>query len=148
MNQWNIRITKYADALLQGINSELVNHWPEKITALQKGWIGKSTGHTIKFTISKNDESSSLLDCDVFTTRLDTICGVTFLALSADHPLIKDFGLSAKEQTNLTALKDKMNKAKFDSDLDLEKECVMLTSVKAINPLTKLAIPVLIGNYV
>ncbi len=82
--QWFFNISKFSDELLEDLSS--LKEWPERVKLMQKNWIGKSVGCEIDFKIYKNDKSVK-----VFTTRPDTIFGATFLALSVDHPLCKDY---------------------------------------------------------
>jgi len=80
LNQWFLRITDYADDLLEGIKT--LERWPDKVRTMQENWIGKSSGLQMTFTINENGEK-----IDIFTTRPDTIFGASFIALSPDHPL-------------------------------------------------------------
>ena len=82
MPQWYFKITDYAEELLDMDNLE----WPEKIKKMQRNWIGKSSGVTINFSIENSNEKIS-----TFTTRIDTIYGVTFVVLAPEHPIIKLF---------------------------------------------------------
>ena len=84
LSQWFFNITKLADELLSDL--EKLDDWPDKVKLMQKNWIGKSYGCEINFKVSKSSYS-----INVFTTRPDTIFGASFLALSVDHPLCKDF---------------------------------------------------------
>ena len=85
MPQWYFKITDYAEELLDMDNLE----WPEKIKQMQRNWIGKSSGVTINFSIENSNEKIS-----TFTTRIDTIYGVTFVVLAPEHPIIKTLSLS------------------------------------------------------
>ena len=84
MKQWALRITAYSNRLLEDLNKI---DWPSSIKEIQKNWIGKSTGASIFFKIYEKENTS----IEVYTTRPDTIFGVTFLVLSPDHPIIKEF---------------------------------------------------------
>ena len=84
LSQWFFNISKFSNELLEDLES--LTEWPEKVKLMQKNWIGKSVGCEINFEIEKNKEKVK-----VFTTRPDTIFGATFLAVSVDHPLCKDF---------------------------------------------------------
>lgn len=83
LNQWFLKITKYADELLEGLKG--LDRWPEKVRTMQENWIGKSTGLQFKFDLVESDEK-----IEVYTTRPDTIFGASFVALAADHPLAKE----------------------------------------------------------
>ena len=82
INQWFFKITQYADRLLEDLGQ--LDAWPEKVRQMQANWIGKSQGSHIRFTITETGD-----DCPVFTTRPDTVFGVTFMAIAPDHPLLK-----------------------------------------------------------
>lgn len=137
LEQWFFKITDYANELYDKIDS--LNKWPERIKAMQKNWIGKSHGTRVEFNI--NNEK-----WPIFTTRPDTIFGVTFMVISAQHP--KLYELVTKEQKKEV---DKfVNKIKSTSEKDLEgleKEGAF-TGSYAINPVTKEKIPVYTGNFV
>ena len=83
MEQWFLKITDYAEELLSG--HDLLNKWPEHVLLMQKNWIGKSRGAHVTFPVSGTD-----LSIEVFTTRVDTIFGATFLAISPEHPLSQE----------------------------------------------------------
>jgi leucyl-tRNA synthetase len=142
MEQWFLKITAYADELLSG--HELLKKWPEHVLLMQKNWIGKSRGSSVSFPVPGTD-----LAIEVFTTRIDTICGATFLVLSPEHPL-------AHELVSEPALRQKlhewMSRAVGGSRL-IHKEGVeekegIDTGRKAINPFTRQEIPIWIANYV
>ena len=92
MMQWSMRITAYAERLLQGLDTI---DWPEPLKEMQRNWIGKSTGASVKFKIAEDGGQTSdvrFLTSDfieVFTTRVDTIFGVTFLVLAPEHELVE-----------------------------------------------------------
>lgn len=136
LEQWFLKITDYADELLEKIDSL---DWPNKTKAMQKNWIGKSHGTEIDFEI--NGEK-----WPIFTTRPDTLFGVTFMVVSAQH--INLFDLVTKEQKNDVERFLKRLKSVSEKELEnLEKEGVF-TGSYAINPLTQEKIPVYVGNFV
>ncbi|MEO8666762.1 MAG: leucine--tRNA ligase, partial [Ignavibacteria bacterium] len=144
MKQWNLRITKYADRLLKDL-SKL--DWPHSVKELQRNWIGRSEGATIRF----KTESPKLKDekfIEVFTTRPDTIFGVTYMILSPEHPLVKEI----TTDENKEKVKKYLEKAERKSDLErteLSKEKTgEFTGAFAINPVNGKKIPVLISDYV
>ncbi|HMS64451.1 MAG TPA: leucine--tRNA ligase [Ignavibacteria bacterium] len=144
MRQWNLRITKYADRLVKDLDGL---NWPGNVKELQRNWIGKSIGAKIKFKIiseSLNEEKT----VEVFTTRPDTIFGVTYLILAPEHSLVKD--ITIKENSN--KVNEYISKAATKSDLEraeLSKEKTgEFTGAYAINPLNGEKIPVLISDYV
>lgn len=136
LKQWFLKTTEYADELYEGIDKL---NWPEKTKAMQKNWIGKSHGTEIGFEI--NEET-----WPIFTTRPDTIHGVTFLVVSAQHEKLMD--LVTKEQK--PAVEKFLNKLKSVSEkelADMEKEGVFI-GCYAINPINGKEIPVYAGNFV
>jgi len=136
LEQWFIKTTKYADELLKGVENL---NWPERIKVMQKNWIGKSYGTEINFEINCKN-------WPVFTTRPDTIYGVTFMVVSAQHTNL--FDLVTKEQKKEVENLLKKIKSTKQEDIDkLEKEGVF-TGSYAINPLTKEKVPVYAGNFV
>lgn len=155
VRQWMLRITRYADRLLGGLDKL---DWPEPIKLLQRNWIGRSEGALIKFQItnpkfqtnSKSQIPNSREFVEVFTTRADTIFGATYLVLAPEHLLV---------QSSLGAIKNRaevekyVQQAKSKSDLErtsLEKDKtgVELKGVNAINPATGKKIPVWVSDYV
>ena len=142
MNQWFFRITEYAEELLDQSKMD----WPERINTMQTNWIGKSDGVEFKFDISEHN-----LDTDeliTFTTRIDTVYGVTFVVLAPEHPLVSL--LTTPDQK--AAVGDYINNARKASEverlaIDREKTGVFLGSY-CVNPLTGDRIPILIGDYV
>lgn len=136
MNQWYLKITDYADRLLKG-HDKL--NWPEKTIAMQKNWIGKSHGTEIDFKVNG-------LYWPVFTTRPDTIYGVTFVVVSAQHPRLNE--LVTKEQQKEVEKFLKRLKSVSEKELaDMEKEGVF-TGSYAMNPATNEEVPVYAGNFV
>lgn len=136
LEQWFIKTTAYADELLDMIDSL---QWPEKIKIMQKNWIGKSYGTEIDFEI--NGEK-----WPIFSTRPDTIYGVTFMVISAQHPRLME--LVTKEQKKEVEEFLKKIKSVSEKELEeLEKEGTF-TGSYAINPLTKEKVPVYVGNFV
>ena len=142
MNQWFFRITDYAEELLDQSKMD----WPERINTMQTNWIGKSEGVEFKFDISEHNlDTKSLV---TFTTRIDTVYGVTFVVLAPEHPLVG--ALTSSSQKG--AVTDYINKARKASEVerlatDREKTGVFLGSY-CVNPLTEDRIPILIGDYV
>ncbi|MFH1585469.1 MAG: class I tRNA ligase family protein [archaeon] len=136
LEQWFLKITDYADELLECIPDL---KWPQKIKTMQKNWIGKSYGTEILFKI--NNEQWS-----IFTTRPDTIYGVTFMVVSAQHPKLMNL-VTVKHKPQVQKFLKKI-KSVSEKDLeDLEKEGVF-TGSYATNPLTNEQIPIYAGNFV
>jgi len=137
LDQWFLKITDYADELYEGI--EKLTNWPERIKTMQRNWIGKSNGTEILFEI--NGEK-----WPIFTTRPDTLYGVTFMVVSAQHPKLNS--LVTKEQKKDVEIFLKKVKSTSEKDIgDLEKEGVF-TGSYTIHPITNEKIPVYAGNFV
>lgn len=140
MKQWVLKITEYADRLLEDLD-EL--DWPESIKDMQRNWIGRSEGARVSFEIENKDAS-----IDVFTTRPDTIYGTTFLVLSPEHSLVNEI----TSEDKLEAVKKYQEDSSKKSDLertDLAKDkSGMFTGAYAINPLTGKKLPIWIADYV
>ncbi|MFZ8806419.1 MAG: leucine--tRNA ligase [Minisyncoccia bacterium] len=139
LRQWHLKITAYAERLLEDLK-EL--DWPEKIIEMQKNWIGKSEGWEVDFALEGLD-----IKIPVFTTRLDTIYGVTFLALSYNHPLA--LKIAKSDFYELVENYIQNEKKKPVSVKALEKEITgVFTGSYALHPLTGFKIPIWITNYV
>ncbi|MBQ4132210.1 MAG: leucine--tRNA ligase, partial [Desulfovibrionaceae bacterium] len=143
LTQWFARITQYAEELLQDLKL-LEGHWPDRVISMQHNWIGKSTGADIDFKLEDGSETIT-----VFTTRPDTIFGVTFMTLAPEHPLVDKLIEGRPEAETVRAFRKKvvnMNDIDRSSD-ELEKEGVF-TGAYCINPLTGGKVPVWVGNFV
>ena len=140
MKQWVIDIPKYADKLLEGLNEI---DWPESTKEIQRNWIGKSTGALIDFQVEGFDEKFS-----VFTTRPDTIYGVTYCVLSPEHALVNK--ISTQEQ--LEAIKKYQKECEAKSDLErteLNKDKTgVFTGSYVVNPVSGEKLPIWIADYV
>jgi len=138
LKQWHIKITLYADRLLEDLN-EL--DWPENIKEMQRNWIGKSEGYEVLFSLENLNEKIS-----VFTTRLDTIYGVTFIVLSPEHPLALKITHPEYLLNVENYIQDEIKKKKFGI---YEKEITgVFTGSYAIHPLNNKRIPIWISSYV
>ncbi|QZX48826.1 leucine--tRNA ligase [Mycoplasma sp. E35C] len=134
MRQWVLKITKFADALIDDL--EEIN-WPNSIKAMQTNWIGKSTGATIKFDVEGLDNQQ----IEVFTSRADTLFGVSFIALSFDHELIKQKLITNKNHHIEEFIKT--------NSADQTVRYVGIDSkYHAIHPITKKKIPIYIADYI
>lgn len=140
MKQWVLKITKYADRLLKGLDSL---DWPNSVKELQKNWIGKSEGVLVSF---KCENSAATIE--VFTTRADTIFGVSYITLAPEHPLV--LTISSKEKQD--EVKKYIELSKTKSDIDRQDDSKPKTGVfsgsYAINPITKEKTPIWISDYV
>ena len=142
LEQWFFKITDYAQRLLD--DSELLGEWPERVRLMQKNWIGKSWGVEINFPLQ---DSSKTIEC--FTTRVDTIFGATFIALSWQHPLSKELIKNVPNRNQIEAFIEKVKNQPISARLleNFEKEGIF-TGKYAINPMTKTKIPIWIANYI
>lgn len=140
MRQWMLKITAYAERLLDDLEGL---DWPESIKEMQRNWIGKSTGAVIRFPLKGRDEN-----IEVFTTRPDTLFGATYMVLAPEHSLVDGLTTAAQRR----AVNDYLETAEAKSDLDrtdLNKEKTgVFTGGYAINPATGQEIPVWIADYV
>ena len=139
MKQWFFKITAYADELLDEIDQL---DWPEKIKTMQKNWIGRSEGANVKFKIKHLSDT-----IDIFTTRLDTICGATFLVLAPEHPKISDLITKDTEAEVKNYCAAAIKKSEIERQENKEKTGVFTGSF-AINPVTKEEIPIWVSDYV
>ncbi len=139
---WYLKITDYADRLLEDLE-KLKGKWPESVLTMQKNWIGKSTGATIKFPIE--DTTSTL---EVFTTRPDTIFGVTFMALAPEHPLAVELAKGTEQEEEVLQFINKYTTMSTrERNIVDEKEGVF-TGRYAIHPITGEKIPIYLANYI
>ena len=139
--QWFFAITKYADELLDMDSID----WPEKIKIMQKNWIGKSSGVTLSFDVSEFLKNEKI---ETFTTRIDTVFGVTFIVLAPEHPLVKNIVQPGYEKEVNEYIKNASKQTEIDrTSTDREKTGVK-TGAYCINPLNGERIPVFIGDYV
>ena len=159
LSQWYLKITDYAEELLQG-HEELKGHWPDKVLAMQKNWIGKSTGSEINFVLdykfdsNSQDKESNLnignngeVIIPVFTTRADTLFGVTYAVIAPEHPIVEEIVL--KENPSLKDAVDKMiNEDKINRTAEDKEKEGMFTGLYVINPVNNEKVPLWIGNYV
>ena len=139
---WYLRITEYADKLLQGL--EEVNYLPN-IKLQQQNWIGKSTGAFVNFKIKEQDEQLR-----IYTTRPDTLYGVTFMVIAPEHPIIQKYRDSIANIADLDAYKTACaKKSEFErTQLVKDKTGVKIDGLTAINPITGKEIPIYISDYV
>ena len=144
LSQWYFKITKYAQALLDDMKN--LTGWPEKVLTIQKNWIGRSEGARINFRLTDNDE---IIDIPVFTTRPDTVFGVTFFILAPEHPLVDKIVTDPGIKGDIKKLKEKISK-----QTDIERgsseieKLGKFTGRYVENPLNNEKIPVWIANYV
>ena len=142
MHGWFFRITRYADELLQGLDT--LSGWPEKVVTMQRNWIGRSQGLACDFPVESSDRSIT-----IFTTRPDTIFGVTFMSLAIEHPLIEELIRDRPEADNVRAFIEKTRIEKQRAGLDQEPEKHgIFTGAYCLNPFTGDRVPIFVANFV
>ena len=143
LSQWYFKITDYAEELLKG-HEELKGHWPEQVLAMQKNWIGKSEGSQVNFTLIYDGKE---IEIPVFTTRVDTIYGVTYICLAPEHDLVSSIIL--KEKPELKNEVDAMiNEDKISREAQDKEKNGIFTGFYVKNPINSEMIPLYIANYV
>lgn len=143
MTQWSMRITAYAERLLTGLQSI---DWSESIKESQRNWIGKSVGASITFHLQNSNENDPVIE--VFTTRPDTIYGVTYLTLAPEHPLVEQITSPAQQQAVLQYKEEASKRSERDRMADTKTISGVFTGAFAIHPLTHQPIPIWVGDYV
>nr|HIK01477.1 class I tRNA ligase family protein [Candidatus Undinarchaeales archaeon ERR594346 U_76725] len=142
LEQWFFKITDYAEELLDDINK--LEEWPDKVKIMQKNWIGKSHGTKIHF---KMDGTNDIIP--IFTTRTDTLFGVTFMVYAPEHPKVMELVKGTKYENNVkkfvrkVVLEDKFTRTAEDRDKE-----GMFIGKYAINPVNNKKVPIYIGNFV
>ena len=140
MRQWMLKITKYADSLLSGLDDL---DWPNSIKELQKNWIGKSEGAKIYFDLPSINQT-----LEVFTTRHDTLYGATYMVLAPEHPLVNNLTDDAQRDLVKKYVEESSKKSDLDrTELNKDKTGVWLGTY-AINPVNNKEIPIWISDYV
>ncbi len=143
LEQWFFRITAYADELLE--STATLTKWPEKVLTMQRNWIGRSEGARVKFLL----EGTPGAPIEVFTTRIDTIYGATFVLLAPEHPLVADLAAASpdpasfRQQVQAFRLQDRAARMSGEA----EKQGFD-TGVRVVNPFTGEAVPVWVANFV
>jgi leucyl-tRNA synthetase len=140
MTQWSMRISAYAERLLQGLNDI---DWSESIKESQRNWIGKSVGALVTFNVKNHDEV-----IEVFTTRPDTIFGVTFMTLAPEHDLVAKITTPEQKAAVEAYIEKTAKRSERERMADVKTISGVFTGAYAEHPFTKEAIPVWIGDYV
>ena len=142
LEQWFFRITAYADELLSGLDT--LKDWPEKVVVMQRNWIGRSEGARVRFVIDGGQGPEDTVE--VFTTRIDTIYGASFMVLAPEHPLVERF---AGESTDPAAMRAAAQAFRSqDRDARMGGKEGFDTGRRAVNPFTGQSIPIWIANFV
>jgi leucyl-tRNA synthetase len=140
--QWFIRITDYADQLLKDLDQ--LEHWPEQVKTMQRNWIGKSRGINMSFTL--NEAIDNYQSFEVYTTRPDTLMGVTYVTLAPQHPIALEIAKTNPELAKF--IESCQSQQVSEAEMATLEKAGVATGINAIHPLTGKEIPVWVGNYV
>src|SRR4029453_9927464 len=142
LDQWFFRITAYADELLQGLDT--LTEWPEKVVVMQRNWIGRSEGARVKFPVVGAGDA-----IEIFTTRIDTIYGATFVLLSPEHSMVERFAAGSPDpaafRARVAAFRALDREARLTGAIEKEG---FDTGRKATNPFSGEEAPIWIANFV
>ncbi|MBY8829136.1 leucine--tRNA ligase [Hephaestia mangrovi] len=140
LSQWFLKITQFADELLEGLKS--LDHWPDKVKLMQENWIGKSSGLTFRFALTNGSD-----EIEVFSTRPDTIFGASFVAVAADHPIAQ---AHAADNVEALAFIERCKQGGTTAaEIETQEKLGYDTGLKAIHPLdASIELPVYIANFV
>jgi leucyl-tRNA synthetase len=143
LEQWFFRITAYADELLD--QTRELTQWPEKVLTMQRNWIGRSDGAQVAFAVDGDPQTR----IEVFTTRIDTIFGATFVLLGPEHPLVSQFAERSSDpaafRKRIQAFRTQDRAARISGEVEKDG---FDTGVRAVNPFTNDTVPVWVANFV
>lgn len=140
MNQWSMRITAYAERLLQGLDNL---DWTDSLKEAQRNWIGKSQGASLHFKVQDSN-----LDIEVFTTRPDTIFGISYLAIAPEHDMLSELVAADYESNVMEYVEKATNRSERDRQADIKNISGEFTGAYAIHPFTGQEIPIWVADYV
>ena len=140
LSQWFFRITDFAEDLIQDLEKL---DWPEKVKKMQKNWIGKSIGTEFEMKIKNHEKSFA-----VFTTRIDTVFGMTYCVLAPEHKLVNEITSSEKEKEVMSYIKNTQKVSEIDRTSEERERTGVFTGAFTIHPLTKEEVPIWISDYV
>ena len=140
MKQWSMRISAFSDRLLEGLNHV---DWPEPLKEMQRNWIGKSVGALVRFPVENH-----LASLEVFTTRPDTLFGVTFMTLAPELDLVQEITTPAQKKAVDAYIEQTTQRTERDRMADVKTISGVFTGAYAIHPLTQERVPIWIGDYV
>ena len=144
LEQWFFRITAFADELLDAASG--LTGWPEKVLTMQRNWIGRSEGARVKFSMEGDHGSESI---EVFTTRIDTIYGATFVLLAPEHPLVTGLAARSKDPSSfgrqVQAFRAQDRVARMSGEIEKQG---FDTGFRATNPFTRAPVPIWVANFV
>ena len=141
LKQWFFKITDYAEKLLQDL--EQLEGWPERVKTMQANWIGKSVGAYLEFPVVDRDDKIA-----VFTTRPDTVYGVTYVVLAPEHPLTPEVTTSEQKEAVEAFIEEIKGETEIERTAEDKPKRGILTGGKAINPFNGEEVPILIADYV
>ncbi len=142
LSQWYLKITDYADRLLD--NLDKLEGWPEKVKTMQRNWIGKSYGANIDFEIKDSDKK-----LEVFTTRADTLFGATYMVMSPEHPFVDELVAGRPEEADVKAYQEKARRmTDIERTSTTNEKTGVFTGRYAVNPVNGKDIPIWISDYV
>jgi leucyl-tRNA synthetase len=141
LTQWFLKIREFAEELLEGLDTV---DWPEKVKIMQRNWIGRSEGTIIKFPIVEEDKT-----IDIFTTRPDTLYGVTFMVFAPEHPWVSEWVKGTNYEKQFKKFYDEvLHQDRFErTNIDIEKKGMFIGKY-AVNPINNEKVPIFIGNFV
>lgn len=145
MTQWSMRITAYAQRLLEDLDTL---DWPQPLKDAQANWIGRSTGASVVFKTRPTEEQPEVFDIEVFTTRPDTIFGVSFMTLAPEHEWVEKITTKAQRGEVETYVEASARRSERDRLADVKSVSGVFTGAYAVHPLTGEDVPVWIGDYV
>lgn len=140
MQQWMMRITAYAQRLLDGLDTV---EWTESLKDQQRNWIGRSVGAMVRFALQNSSET-----IEVFTTRVDTIYGVSFMVLAPEHELVAQITTTEQKESVENYINETQKRSELDRVSDVKKVSGAFTGAYCINPFTQEPIPIYIADYV
>jgi leucyl-tRNA synthetase len=144
MKQWFLKITAYAEELLQDLDT--LTNWPENVKLMQKNWIGKSTGAEIEFPIVNNSQAPSE-KIKIYTTRPDTVFGVTYMVLAPEHKLVRELTTPEQKSAIDLYISETASKTEIERTAEGKKKTGCFTGSYCINPYTGKSIPIWIADY-
>jgi leucyl-tRNA synthetase len=140
--QWFLRITDYAQELLDDLDR--LPHWPEKVRAMQRNWIGRSEGARCTFVVDGSDET-----LEIFTTRLDTIFGATYVALAAEHPLVEKLAVGTPNEDAVRGfVEEQLARSLEERFAEGAEKSGVFTGRYAVNPFSGERLPIWVANFV
>ena len=147
LEQWFLRTTQYADGLLEGI--ETLDEWPDKVLTMQRNWIGRSEGALVRFPVDPAGDAGDPVEIEVFTTRIDTIYGATFVLLAPEHALVDRFAAEAPDpaafRTRVQQFRTQDRTGRLTGAVEKEG---FDTGRTARNPFTGRNVPIWVANFV